>query len=86
MPYNYQHKYFICEYPHFLAVLEELILNIMTASPSQNKGFKDVPVEVTAPRSFLHTKEGSHEELLPLMSLFGLCGVRHHIGVNQVYG
>uniref|UniRef100_A0A8C8BEL7 Fatty acid desaturase domain-containing protein n=2 Tax=Strigidae TaxID=30459 RepID=A0A8C8BEL7_9STRI len=21
MPYNYQHKYFICEYPHFLAVL-----------------------------------------------------------------
>lgn len=73
MPYNYQHKYFICEYPlkpwvHFL--------------PHKIRVFKDIPIEVRAPGSFLHIKEGPCGEELPLKSL----GYEMQMGVCQTEG
>lgn len=63
MPYNYQHKYFSCEY---------LLKPWVHLLSHKIRVFNNIPIEVRAPGSFLHVKEGPSEEELPLKSQFGL--------------
>lgn len=48
MPYNYQHKYFSCEYLCFPIVLWLDCSKTPTSPPSQSNSLKDIPIEITA--------------------------------------